>query len=158
MLPLQTREECAYYQQGQKHESRAQVGLLENQSQGQPYDEPCLDQILERELIGAYFREEARNDDDYNQFDQFRHLEKFAEDGNPALGAEAGVAEAEDGDERDNADEVEDGRLVKNKVVVEPGESEHQNEADDEPADLFVLHAGERATVGSRIDLDHAES
>ena len=157
MFPLQAGEKCAYNQQGHQNKRRAQIGLLENQTERQPYDEPCFDQILERELIGAHLRKEARHHDDYNQFDQFRHLKKFAEDGNPAFGAEAGVAKGEDGDEGGDADEIEDGSLVKDQVIVEAGEREHQDETDDQPADLLVLHAGERAAVRGGIDFDYAE-
>ena len=132
-------------------------GCLRIKPRGNPNDEPCFDQILERELIRAHLCKEARHHDDYNQFDQFRHLKKFAEDGNPALGAEAGVAEGEDGDEGGDANEIEDGSLVKDQVIVEAGEGEHQDEADNQPAELLVLHAGKGAAVRGGIDLDNAE-
>lgn len=111
-----------------------------------------------RELIRAHLRKEARHHDDYNQFDQFRHLKKFTEDRDPAFGAETGVTEGQDSDERGDADEIENRGLIKDEMVVEARESEHQDKTDEEPAKLLVLHAGERAAVGGGIDLDDTES
>src|SRR6266550_4603952 len=59
----------------------------------------------------------------------------------PALGAEAGVAHRQHGDEGRDAEQVENRGLIQNQMVVEPGEREHQEEADGEPAHLLPVHA-----------------
>ena len=67
------------------------------------------------------------------------------------------MADQQNGNQGDDADQVEDERLVEDQVIVQAGQHEHQDEADDQPADLFHVHAGQGAAVRGGIDFDHAE-
>src|SRR5260370_29330801 len=105
-------------------------------------------------LIGTHFREEARQHNDYKQFCQFWHLDKLSQswDGDPALGAEMSAPNQQDGDESGEANEIKDGSLIENQMIIQARKREHQKEADDEPAHLFHVHAGQRASVRGGID------
>ena len=67
------------------------------------------------------------------------------------------MTHGQNGDQGGDTDEVQNRSLVEDQVIVETGESEHQGKADDQPADLLHVHAGEGAAVGGRINLDDAE-
>ena len=143
MLPLQARQKSANRQHWHKHQGCAEIGLLQDQDQRNPHNQSCLDKVPQIKLIRAHLSKEARQHNDYNQFDQFRHLEEFPDtrEVDPALGAEAGVAHRQHGDEGRDAEQVENRGLIQNQMVVEPGEREHQEEADGEPAHLLPVHA-----------------
>src|SRR5882724_5374876 len=68
-----------------------------------------------------------------------------------------GVPDQENCHEGREADEIEDGRLVENQVIVQSRQCEHQDETDHQPAHLLHVHAGEAAAVRGGINLNHAE-
>src|SRR5713226_7103090 len=69
-----------------------------------------------------------------------------------------GAPKQKDGDKSAKANEIEDGSLVKNQMIVQSRKHEHQDEADDQPAHLFHMHSPKGAAVRGGIDFDHAES
>src|SRR5580765_964886 len=76
----------------------------------------------------------------------------------PASGAETGVAKYQYCTQGDQADDIEDGRLVEDQVIVEAGKGEHDDEAKSEPANLFVVHAFEAAAgMSGRIDFEYTK-
>ena len=59
-----------------------------------------LEQIPQGKPVCAHIGKKTRQHDDYNQLGKFRHLEKLAEHGQPALGAESRVADGQNRDQR----------------------------------------------------------
>ena len=57
-----------------------------------------------------------------------------------------------------SADEVENGRFVQHRVVIEPREQQHADHAHADPGDLLPLHAGQMAGVRGRPDFEHAQA
>ena len=76
--------------------------------------------------------------------------------GQPALGAKARVSHGQNRDQRDDRDQIQDGRLIHDRVVVHAGQQEHQDEAQANPFHLVCVHAREMARMRRGPDFQHA--
>ncbi len=77
-----------------------------------------------------------------------------AVEADPALSAEDLGAEESDGDERKDTDAVGPVDGVDKAVIVNQRDEKHQNDADCQEADLFLIEAVELGVEGRGLDLE----
>ncbi len=88
--------------------------------------------------IALHLAQIPRHQQYYHQFNEFRDLEgKAARQWNPAPGTEHLAAQQQNRRERDQGDHVEEGHMLQQPVIVDPGHDVHEHEAPNQEQRLL---------------------
>src|SRR5579872_239329 len=83
---------------------------------------------------------------------------KRAKNGKPTLGSEAGIPNDQNRDQRDYCDQVQNGGLIHDRVVIHTRERKHQDETQADPLQLMGVHPREGARVRRRPNFQHTDA
>ena len=102
--------------------------------------------------------EVARQHEHQRELEELRRLDADHAEREPALGAHADHADDVDGDQRREAEAVDDPREVQDDVVVDDGRQQQRREPDAEPPQVVVEQRRHPlGAVGGAVDPDRAD-
>ena len=142
LLEADAAEEEAADKDGEIGEGGAEVGLLEDERDGDADQGEGFADVVQVSSLPGAAPEEAGHGDDEDELDPLGGLEvDAAAEVDPAARAEDFGADERTAMQRDDADAVGPVDDVDEAVVVDQRDEEHEDDADGEEADLLLVEA-----------------
>src|SRR6266851_2757693 len=157
LFELDAAEEEAADEDRQVGERGAEVRLLEHHQHRDADEGEGFGDVLPCQFPAREPPEVARYGNDEDQLDPLGGLEVAAGDLDPAARPQDLRSDGQHGYQREDADAISVVNDVEEPVVVDQRNEEHQDDADDEEADLFLVEAVELGVERRRFDLEDAD-